>query len=259
MKTTNILFLGLLSFCFFFSSCLTTRHTNLLQDNRAQVDEINEKEALDEYKICSGDELRVTVLSLNPETNTLFSLFSPTILSEQNQQSGNSGLASFTVYPDGTIDFPYIGSVLVKGKTTLEVKLLLEEKLAVITRDCSVQVSLNNRYFSVIGESTVGRYQIVKEKTTIFQALAQARDIKPYGDRTRVKLIRQTDTGTVIREFNVQSESVVNSDFYYIQPNDVIYVQPMSRQFWGISSFGAVFAVLSTVTSIGLMIYNFVK
>lgn len=258
MKTTNLLVFSLLCCCFLFTSCLTSRHTNLLVDNGKSSQEISEKDAIDEYRICSGDELRITILSLNPETNALFSLFSPSMTITQTQ-SQNSGLTSFPVSPDGTIDFPYLGAVSVKGKTTLEVKLLLEEKLDVVTKDCSVQVSLNNRYFSVIGESASGRYPIVKEKTTILQALAQANDIRPYGDRTKVKVIRQTETGTVIREFNVQTQDVVNSEFYYIQPNDVIYIQPMGRQFWGMSSFGAVFAVLSTVTSVGLMIYNFVK
>lgn len=258
MKINNLFFI-LLCCSFFFTSCLTTRHTNLLQDDGQVRKEVSEKEALKEYRVCSGDELRITVLSLNPETNTLFSLFSPTVLRE-NQGNSTSGLTSFPIHTDGTIDFPYLGAVSVKGKTTLEIKLLMEEKLAVITKDdCSVQVELNNRFFSVIGESTVGRYPIVKEKTTILQALAQAHDIKPYGDRTKVKVIRQTEDGTLIREFDIQSSSIVNSEFYYIQPNDVIYIQPMGRQFWGMNSFGAIFAVLSTVTSIGLLIYNFVK
>lgn len=258
MKVTKYI-IGLLCYSFFFSSCLTTRHTNLLVDDGNPRVETNEKNALDEYRVCAGDELRISILSLNPETNTLFSIFSPSILISQSQDHASSGLSSFTVHPDGTIDFPYLGALPVKGKTTLEIKLMLEKELEVITKDCSVQVSMNNRYFSVIGESRAGRYPIMKERTTIHQALAQAYDILPFGDRSEVKVIRQTETGTVIQVFDVRTQHILDSEFYYIQPNDVIYIPPMGRQFWGISSFGALFAVFSTITSVGLLVFKFVK
>ena len=241
------------------SSCLTTRQTNLLVDDGSYNKGTSEKEALSEYRICFGDELHISVKSLVPETNALFSLFSFFDQGQGMHSQIGSSLASFPVYADGTIDFPYLGSVSVIGKSTLEIQLMLEEKLKVITLDCAVRVSLSNRFFSVIGESSVGRYPIAKEKTTIYQALAQARDIRPYGDRTQVKIIRQTETGTMVKVFNVQSQEIINSEFYYIQPNDVIYVQPMSRQFWGMSSFGAVFTLISTAFSFGLTIYQLVK
>ncbi len=255
MKNIKLL-ICFLSLMFILSSCLTTRQTNLLQKGDGKKMMVDETSALKEYRICPGDVLYISVMSLNQETNALFSIYS-----RQNNQSGNnSGLSSFKVYPDGTIDFPYLPDpILVKGKTTLEVKLLLEDKLQIITKECAVQVTLSNRFFSVIGEAGVGRYDIVKEKTTIFQALAQSGDIHPYGDRSKVKIIRQTEDGTTIKTFDVKTQDIINSEFYYIQPNDVIYVQPLGRQFWGINSFGAVFAFISTVTSVGLLIYNFVK
>jgi polysaccharide export outer membrane protein len=211
-------------------------------------------EAIKEYRVCPGDELYISVVSLNSETNALFSSFSG-----GSSSGGSSKLSTFTVYPDGTIDFPYMGSFHVKDKTTLEIKLMLEEKLQMIAKDCVVQVTLGNRVFSVIGESGVGNHGIVKEKTTIFEALALAGDIQPYGDRAKVKIIRQTSTGTIVKIFEVRSQSLINSEYYYVQPNDVIYIQPMGRQFWGIDSFGAVFAFVSTLTSIGVMVYNFIK
>ncbi len=254
MKKTITSLICTLCCLFLLSSCLTTRQTNLLVDDGQHSKKINETEALEEYRICSGDELKITVATLNQETNALFSMFSM-----NSGGASGSSLSSFTVYPDGNIDFPYLGSIYVKGKTTLEVKLLMEEKLKTMIGEGAVLVSLDNRYFSVIGEGSVGRYAIVKEKTTIFQALAQSSDIRPYGDRSKVKIVRQTATGSIEKVFDVKSVDIVNSEFYYIQPNDVIYIQPMARQFWGMDSFGAVFAVFSTVISTGFMIYSFVK
>jgi polysaccharide export outer membrane protein len=248
-------FVYLVGLLFSFSSCLTTRQTNLLRED-APVGNGKGLEAIKEYRVCSGDELYISVFSLNQETNALFSSFSH---EGGNNHIMGSRLSSFTVFPDGTIDFPYMESIYVKDKTTLEIKLMLEEKLQVIAKDCAVQVSLGNRMFSVIGESGVGMHGIVKEKTTIFEALALAGDIQPYGDRAKVKIIRQTSNGTIVKTFDIRSQSLVNSEYYYIQPNDVIYVQPMGRQFWGIDSFGAFFAFISTVSSIGLMIYGYIK
>jgi polysaccharide export outer membrane protein len=235
------------------TSCITTRQTNLLQED-APISDGKETDAIKEYRVCSGDELSISVVSLNMETNALFASFSG-----GGGGAGGGSLSSFTIFPDGTIDFPYMGAIYVKNKTTLEIKLMLEEKLQAFAKDCSVQVTLGNRFFSVIGEAGVGQFGIVKEKMTIYQALAVSGDIRPYGDRLRVKLIRQTSTGTVVKTFNVRSQSIINSEFYYIQPNDVIYLQPMGRQFFGIDSFGGMFAFISTITSVGIMVYNYIR
>jgi polysaccharide export outer membrane protein len=247
-------FVYLVCLLFSFSSCLTTRQTNLLRED-APVSDGKGLEAIKEYRVCPGDELYISVVSLNQETNALFT----SISGKGGAGQGGSKLSSFTIYPDGTIDFPYMESLYVKDKTTLEIKLMLEEKLQVIAKDCSVQVSLGNRMFSVIGESGVGMHGIAKEKTTILEALALSGDVRPYGDRSKVKIIRQTSTGTIVKTFEIRSQSLVNSEYYYVQPNDVIYIQPMGRQFWGIDSFGGVFAFISTLTSIGVMIYSFIK
>ena len=149
-----------------------------------------------------------------------------------------------------------------KGKTTLEVQNLLETRInqdILTVEGCIIHVSLSNRYFSVIGESSAGRYSIAKEQLTIFQALSKSHDVKSYDDRSQVKVIRQTEKGTIIKTFDLRSSDIVNSEFYYIQPNDVICVQPLKRQFVGINSFGGIFAIITTMASLDIMVYNLVK
>ena len=241
----------------FLASCLTTRQTNLLQKPGAGVSSYPKMNApVEEYRVKMGDQLTIMVTTnpLDVSTTQLFSYFSM-----MNLDRGETS-RSFPVKIDGTIYFPYLGDIYVKGKTTLEIQQLLEKRLNEgIADDCFVRVFVENRFYSVIGEASSGRYPIVKEQMTIFQALAQSGGINPYGDRKHVKIIRQIDGGTVIKSFDLRSQDIVNSEFYYIQPNDIIYVQPLGRQFLGITSFGAVFAVFTTLASLGLMIYNFVK
>ena len=243
------------------TSCLTTRQTNLLQDPGLGIPSFPREYALqEEYRIKMGDQLQI-VITANPMeklTSQLFSFFS--VMNSYRDGVGES-IRSFSVKPDGTIFFPYLGDIYVKGKTTLEIQQLIEKRINdSISDDCIVRVFLESRYFSMIGEAVSnGRYPIAKEQMTIHQALAQCGGIKSYGDRAHIKIIRQKDGGTMIRTFDLRSKDIVNSEFYYIQPNDVIYVQPLGRRFIGIDSFGAVFALFSTVASVGFMIYNFIR
>ncbi len=241
----------------FLTSCVTTKQTNLLQEPGGGIPEYSTFIPAGEYKVKVGDQLNIAIHT-NPFDNQTSQLFS--FMSGSASSSGGSSTKGFAVAPDGTIKFPYIGDISVRGKTTLEIQQLIEKRINEnITEDCIVLVSLESKYFSVIGESGSGRYQIAKEQTTIFQALAQSGDVNTYGDRAHIKIIRQIEDGTVIKTFDLRSKDVVNSEFYYIQPDDVIYIQPMGRQFLGLNSFGAVFAVVSTFISLGLMVYNFVK
>lgn len=242
----------------FLTSCLTTKQTNLLQEPGSGIPSYSQSYApVEEYRVKMGDQL-IIMLTANPldvSTTQLFNLFSSRSVSDRGET-----LRSFPVKTDGTIYFPYLGDIYVKGKTTLEIQQLMEKLINEnISSDCIVKVSLENRYYSVIGESNANRYLMPKEQMTIHQALAQSRDIKPFGDRKRVKIIRQMENGTMIKVFDLRSQDIVNSEFYYIQPNDIIYIQPLGRRFLGLDSFGAVFAVFSTVVSLGLMTYNFVK
>ncbi|MDL2223581.1 polysaccharide biosynthesis/export family protein [Bacteroidales bacterium OttesenSCG-928-M11] len=244
------------------SSCLTTKQTNLLREPKGDIPSYPQAKSIGEYTIKPGDELRIqiTVPSDLSSTQSLFILFS----SNSNYGSGADKIRTFSVSPEGTIYFPYLGTIHVQGKTTLEIREILEFRLnngdfLKVEEGCLVNVSLDNRYFSVIGESGVGRYDIAKEQMTIFQALAQSRDINPYGDRAKIKIIRKTNLGSEIRTFDLRSEDIINSEYYYVQPNDVIYIQPLGRQFWGINSFGSIFALISTVATLGISIYSLIK
>jgi Periplasmic protein involved in polysaccharide export len=240
-----------------FSSCLTTRQTNLLSRSTPDYPRVGE---IGEYTIKPGDELfiQISVSEENSATARLFRLFS-----SQNITDRSGKMSSLAVSPEGTIYFPYVGDISVVGKTTLDIQQDLEhvlnQELFSEDESCIVYVRLNNRIFSVIGQSSVGNYAIAKEQLTIFQALSQSQDMKSYGNRAKVKILRQTESGTVIRTFDLRSEDIVNSEYYYVQPNDVIYIEPLGRQFWGISSFGAIFALISTVATLGLSTYNLIK
>lgn len=251
----RLLFIPFLLLCI-VSSCITPRDTNFLQD----IDKNYpiEQGELD-YKIIQGDQLRLTIYTLDADMKKLFNVYTHPLRGGGGAQS-IEGLSAggyleanvLNVYSDGSIKIPYIGKIYVKGLTILESKRLIADKLSTFfsneTKEpVTVDVVLANRYFSVLGEAGSSRVAMRVPRINIYQALANSGTITSIGDIKNVKIIRQTSDGTEVKTFDLRSKDIVDSEFYYIQPNDVLYVQQMKRRFLGeITSFGGIFGMITT-------------
>ncbi|MDU1889942.1 MAG: polysaccharide biosynthesis/export family protein [Dysgonomonas sp.] len=248
------------------SSCVTSKDTNLLQDIKANHPELTVPP--EEYRIIPGDLLTINVYALDPNTARLFASYSAGFawrgFDESTAVSASYQLRSLesvghirpvTVYADGTITFPYIGKIYVKGYTLLEAKNLISRKLDQFAEGTSADVTLANRYFSILGEGGADRVTMTSTSMTIFQALAISTTIGAYGDRSKVTIIRQNATGSVTKTFDLRSKDIIDTEFYYIQPNDVIYVPQMKRKFLGsTTSFTGVFGLLTSVAGVIVVI-----
>ena len=177
---------------------------------------------------------------------------------------GSYDLYTYLIDEDGNMDFPTIGKVHVQGLTTREVKHKLEEELSTLLQDLpgystvSVEVNIVNRSFSIIGAQS-GRYIINKEKMTIFEALAMAGDLGEFNSRREIKLVREKNGVTTIKTFDVRSKDIVNSEYYYIEPNDIIYVRYMPGYSFGINHVTTVISVTAATISFGVLIYTVVQ
>lgn len=236
------------------TSCVTSKKVRYLQDPGCIIPEYEEMVTPDDYRVQVLDELSIRVTTLDKEMTELFNMNSSTSTS-----TSSPGYNSYTINEDGNIIFPYIGNIYVLGKTTREIKKVVTDTLSVLMNELTVDIRLVNSYFSVLGDGRNGRYAITKERLNVFQALALSGDLNEFADRAKIKIIRQTPEGSIVRTFDVRSKDIVDSEFYYIQPNDVIYVQSFNGQFLGISSFSALFSVISSILSITLVIVNFSK
>jgi polysaccharide export outer membrane protein len=201
----------------------------------------------EDYRLHVGDELNIYVFSLESEANQVFNQGS-TNSGGMMSSSGSKSIYTYTIYADGCINYPVIGKVQMVGKTLREASVYMKEQLKedFIVNDFTVKISLVNNTYSIISEKSSGKYTISTERMNIFQAIATSQDLADYADRAHVKIIRQTDKGTIIKEFDIRSKDILQSEFYYVQPNDVIYVQSFNGQFFRLGSF---FTVLSTITS----------
>lgn len=251
-------------------SCVTARKVNYMQAPSKSVPEYADTLHYQDYQLQKGDRLYIYVYSIDPKTADYFNggiSNNRTLLRSNSQNNSNNDLYTYLVDMEGNITFPAIGKVPVRGLTTRQVKHELEHRLAGVVNlvsnegdmpALSVEVQTIQRYFSVIGAQSSGRFPIVREKVTIFEALAMAHDIADFGDRSKVRIIRETEDSTLVKTFDVRSEDIVNSEFYYVEPNDVIYVQQMRGKSFGINSAGAAVSVVATTISFGAFIYSLV-
>lgn len=267
-KQSHIFLLCLLALA--FSSCLTSKKVNLLQEpDGKKIPSYVDTLDFEDYRIRMSDRLYIQVYSVDENLTKLFNNGANGSYIRQQMMNGGDAygtneLYSFLVDENGNIQYPMIGDVLVRGKTTREVKLLLEEQLAGLVKSIgdyalmSVDVRVVNRYFSVIGAVQSARVPLIKEKVNIFEALAMAGDIADYGDHSKIRILREIEGETTIRTFDIRSKDIINSEFYYIEPNDVIYIQYMPGHSFGINHVSTTIAVVATTLSFGGFIYAIV-
>ncbi|GAB6012667.1 polysaccharide biosynthesis/export family protein [Viscerimonas tarda] len=267
MKNRICLFLVL--FATFFGSCVTPKDTNYLQDIKKGYPK--EDVAPADYKIIPGDQLLLSVYTLKESTRSLFAIYSANISSLNSGNIGVTAVGSgggvadlpnnvLNVYSNGTINIPYIGRIEVQNMTVFEAKKAIEDQFRVFYPDVSVDIALRNRSFFVLGEAGSSSIQMTSMRMTIYQALALSGTITPYGNRANVKIIRQTASGTEVKTFDLRSKDIVDSEYYYIQPNDVIYVQQMQRRFWGsITSFTSIFGFITGLAGMITLIVKLTK
>ena len=250
------------------ASCVTSKRVNLMQTpGKNGIPQYADTVSYEDYELRIGDRLYIYVYSVDERVDKMFNSSSGTIGIQMLQGSGVGGsydLYTYLVQEDGCIDFPMVGHVPVRGMTTREVKRVLEDELSSFIKSygdyqmMSVEVKIVRRSFSVISDRGSGTFNIQKEKVTIFEALAMAGDIDDFGDRSKVRIVREKEGLTLVKEFDVRSEDIINSEFYYIEPNDVIYIQRIKGQSFGINSVTTTISVVATTLAFGGFVYGLV-
>ena len=196
---------------------------------------INEPEVIDRHAgivIQPKDMLSIVVSSRNPELAAMFNL--PVVTYQAGSETVGAGgysqrLMGYLVDNEGYIDFPVLGPIRLNGLTRWELSDLIRNRLVEggLLTDAVVTVEFMNFKVSVIGEvNTPGTYTMTNDKVTILQAISLAHDLTIFGQRENVCVIREREGERVIYEINLCDVSMFDSPAYYLQQNDVIYVQP---------------------------------
>lgn len=230
------------------SSCYPIRRVGLLQDREGLPE--YEKDEYEQYHLQKNDELELRVISMNPEVVLLFQQRSSSYLST------TSSSLTYRIYEDGTIDVPFLSKVHVAGLTLQQAEQKIDEALAGFSDDIMVKLALSTGTFCVIGDAGRGYFPIYKDRLTIYQALALCGGISPSADYGKVKILRRSDEGTKIIEFDIRPDSLVDSEYYYVYPNDVIYFDFSKRRFWAIDSYSGFLSIISSSLSMLVSVWN---
>ena len=253
--------IGFIFILFLFVSCNSSRKVAYFEN--VQDASFKSNLATVEAPIQRNDILTIIISSLNAEASAVFNP-AGNALSKVGTSSGSESLAGgYLVGPDGNIQLPIIGTVTAAGLTKKQLKesitnILLAKKLLL---DPIVDIRYVNFEVTIIGE--VGKPTVItvpNEKISLIKALGLAGDLTIYGRRDNVLLIREENGQRITRHIDINSSEFLNSPYYYLQPNDVIYVEPNKTKIASSSrSQQVVPIILSSLSIVVVVVTSLIK
>jgi polysaccharide export outer membrane protein len=252
MKKLTIFFIP-----FLIIGCTTPKEIVYYQDiDRQELEPVSEVYSHTDIQI--NDILNIEVAALNSESVAPYKF----------NTGGNSGqavqnvemlkLMGYLVNSDGKINFPQLGKIEVKGKNTQELELYLEKLLEEFITNPTVRVRIINFKFTFEGEVIrPGTYETTEENITLQQAIGMAGGLTIRGKRENILIIRQLEGERVVKRIDMTKTDWMNTEYAYVKPNDIIYVEPNKPQIASagfISNIGTVISVISFLTTLTLLI-----
>ena len=208
------------------TSCASSKKVVYLQD----VVPLKQQDIEQKYEVYihNDDLLAIMVNSKNPELALPFNM--PMVTYQSGSESGGQQrVLGYLVDTNGDIDFPILGKLHVAGLTRLQLTDMIKQRLIDedLIKDPIVTVQFLNYKVSVMGEvNRPGSFNISGDRITLLEALSMAGDLTIYGRRDRVAVIREKDGKRTILMHDLRSSDIFNSPCYYLQQNDIVYVEP---------------------------------
>jgi polysaccharide biosynthesis/export protein len=204
----------------FFASCTTTKSTTYFQDLPKDTTLHNIITGAPEPTIRKGDLLTVTIASLSPENTALY-----------NAPPNIAGTTpGYLVDESGSIEFFKLGRLHVEGMTRSALKQQLENNLAPYLKEPVVAIGFLNRHVTMMGATGSQVLPIPGDHLTLLDALAATGGIGDKGRPDNVLVIRESDTAKIFKRLDLTDHSIFSSPYYYLQPNDVVYVEPAKKE-----------------------------
>ena len=235
-----------------FASCvpqkkmLYLKEAQLLSETQS-INYVNERSI--DYKLQPGDNLYIRFVNIVDQggTSSLNGEFSRTTSSDASIY-----LQSYTIDEEGFIELPLIGKMEVRNLTVDEAKVLLQTELDKYINQTTIIVKLSNFNLTVLGEvNHPGMFKVYQSQINLFEAVALAGNMTNFAKNDKVKIIRQTDNGSEIVTVDMGSADILSSPYYYLKPNDIVYVEPLKIKQWGFTAFpyATVFSIISLIVT----------
>lgn len=260
MNTYLLYYLVIIGFV--FTSCVPTKDLIYLQNNN----DSNQKEVISQvvakpYRLQVNDVITITIKAIDPK---LVAMFSSTESALTQKTDIGLYFDGYVVDDHGNIRIPILGELNVLGFTLEEVRETIEKKLLQEyfnrAADIFATVKLAGLHYTINGEiASPGTKVLYKETVNILEAIANSGDITITGNRKKVTIIRQFPHGLEMHNIDLTDINALQSPYYFIQPNDYIYIEPLKLKTWGtgttgIQSLGTIISILSLATTVFLLL-----
>ncbi len=231
------------------TGCYSYRQVGLLQE-RTDLPQYDSA-TYEPYRLQVNDEIIYRIITMDETISKTLSGGS----SGANIQYANS----YRIYSDGTVDIPFLPPIRLEGLTEQEAQDTLRKAMREIIPDADVKLALYNKRFTVLGDVNSGTYNIYKERMTIFQALAMSGDLMNSGDRRHVRIVRpRGNAEPEVLEFDIRTNSIIDSKYYYVYPNDLIYVSRDKGSFYKQASYSSFLALITSSVSLLVTVLNYI-
>lgn len=247
------------------ASCGSTKEVVYLQDLEPVEGQVIAN--LNAVRVQPGDEISIIVTAKDPQLAQLYNLVTPpNRLNNSKIFTSMGDVQPYLVNSEGNIDFPQLGEIHVAGLTREEIAKDIKKRLASADqlKDAVVTVNFVNLHFAVVGEvKSPGTYEISSDRVTIIDALSMAGDLTIFGKRNNISVVREQDGKRYVYQIDLRSKDLFDSPAYYLQQNDVVYVQPnktragqasVNENQW--KNVGIWVSLASVLTSICVLIFK---
>ena len=244
-----------------FFSCVSQKKVLLLKElqmaeQNKSIEYRNERSL--NYKIQPGDNLYIKAINIIDERN------SNVLNGESSRYSMGSDasiyLNSYTVNEQGYLDYPLTGLVQVKNLTVEQAKDKLQTELSKFIKETALIVKLSNFDLTIIGEvAKPGKYKVYQTEISLLEAIAMAGNFTNFSKTSNVKIVRRTNNGSEVIKVDLGKADILSSPYYYLKPNDIVYVEPLKIKRWGFSTFpySTVLSILSLGATIFALYYRY--
>lgn len=231
-----------------FSSCMSKKKIVYLQGSQ----DFNNISTNYEPIIQNDDRISIKITTLEPEAALPFNIENVLNNANNSNSVNNNSISSYLVDGKGTIDFPVLGTISISGFTIDQVKTMLKEKLAVYLKDPVINIRLLNFKVTVLGDvASPGIKAFSSNRVTLFDALGASGDLSIFGKRNNILLVRDFQGVKTFNRIDITKADFVNSSFYYLDQNDVVYVEARKAKIDAnaLPNLGLIISVVSFLTT----------
>ena len=259
MRYYKFMEVGLIAvlFAVVFASCVPQKKMLYLKEAEMAAENISKEYVNDrsvDYKLQPGDNLFIRFINTIDERSAMSLTGDYSGRVTQLSSDASIYLQSYTMNEDGDVELPLTGKINLLNLTVDQAKAKLQAEVNKFVSQTTLVVKLSNFNLTMLGEVTrPGMYKVYQSQINLFEAIALAGNMTNFAKNDEVKIIRQTDNGSEIVTVDMGSADILSSPYYYLKPNDIIYVEPLKIKQWGFTTFP--YSTVLSIVSLAVTLY----